>query len=124
MLQITPQMTLFLSINHADFRKGIDGLIALCGQKLHQDPFSGALFVFANKDRTGIKLLAYDGNGFWLCQKRFSSGKLRWWPTAKNGESTYHIDATKLAILISQGNPDNFLVGSAWKRLPSQPSQA
>lgn len=121
MLQITPQMTLFLSINHADFRRGIDGLISLCRQQLHQDPFSGALFIFTNKERTGIKLLVYDGNGFWLCQKRFSSGKLKWWPTAKNGESTYHIDATKLAILISQGNPENVLVGSNWKRLPSQP---
>ena len=123
MLQITPQMTLFLSINHADFRKGIDGLIALCRQQLHQDPFSGALFIFANRDRTGIKLLAYDGNGFWLCQKRFSSGKLKWWPSASVGQSVYHIDATKLAILISQGNPENVLVGSAWKRLPSQPAQ-
>lgn len=121
MLQITPQMTLYLSVNFADFRKGIDGLISLCRQQLHLDPFSGALFVFANRERTGIKLLAYDGNGFWLCQKRFSSGKLKWWPTAKNGESTYHIDATKLSILISQGNPENVLVGSNWKRLSSQP---
>jgi transposase len=121
MLQITAQMTLYLSINFADFRKGIDGLIALCRQQLHQDPFSGALFVFANRDRTGIKLLAYDGNGFWLCQKRFSKGKLKWWPTSKQGESTYHIDATKLAILISQGNPENVFVGPAWKRLTSQP---
>lgn len=124
MLQITPHMTLFLSINYADFRKGIDGLVALCRQQLNQDPFSGALFLFANKNRTGIKVLAYDGNGFWLCQKRFSSGKLKWWPTSTQGESTYHIDATKLAILISQGNPDNVLVGTPWKRLSSQPIQS
>ena len=112
MLQITPQMTLYLSINFADFRKGIDGLIALCTQQLHQDPFSGALFVFANRNRTGIKLLVYDGNGFWLCQKRFSSGKLKWWPRDATGQSVYHIDATKLAILISQGNPENIALGT------------
>lgn len=121
MLQITPQMTLFLSINHADFRKGIDALISLCQQQLNQDPFSGTLFVFTNRDRTAIKLLAYDGNGFWLCQKRFSSGKLKWWPSAVTGQSIYHIDATKLAILISQGNPESIALGSSWKRLKSQP---
>lgn len=121
MLQITPQMTLFLSINHADFRKGIDALVSLCQKQLNQDPFSGALFMFTNRDRTSIKLLAYDGNGFWLCQKRFSSGKLKWWPNASMGQSIYHIDAIKLAILISQGNPDPVLLGAPWKRLPSQP---
>lgn len=121
MLQITPQMTLYLSIHFADFRKGMDGLIALCRQQLHLDPFSGALFIFSNRDRTSIKLLVYDGNGFWLCQKRFSKGKLKWWPCSKSGKLTYHIDATKLAILISQGNPEDILVGSNWKRLPSQP---
>lgn len=121
MLQITPQMKLFLSINPADFRKGIDALVATCQQQLNQDPFSGALFIFRNRNLTSVKILAYDGNGFWLCQKRFSNGKLKWWPSAPTGQSIYHIDATKLAILISQGNPEGVALGAAWKRLPSQP---
>lgn len=122
MLQITPQMTLFLSINHADFRRGIDGLISLCQLQLHQDPYSGALFAFTNRNRTAIKLLIYDGNGFWLCLKRFSKGKLKWWPSGHNNASPiYHIDATQLSILISQGNPMASVLGSNWKRLSSQP---
>jgi transposase len=120
MLQITPQMTLFLSINHTDFRKGVDSLVALCQQQLDRDPFSGALFVFTNRNRNALKFLAYDGNGFWLALKRFSKGKLPWWPTG-DLPPIYHIDATQLSILISQGNPQNSSLGSPWKRLPSQP---
>lgn len=120
MLQITPQMTLFLSVNHTDFRKGIDALVCLCRQQLHQDPFSGALFAFTNRDRTAIKLLIYDGNGFWLCLKRFSKGKLKWWPS-HHALTVYHIDAMQLSVLMSQGNPEHCLLGSPWKRLASQP---
>lgn len=123
MLQINPQMSLFLSIKPADFRRGIDGLIGLCRQQLNQDPFSGAVFVFTNSNQTSVKLLVYDGNGFWLCQKRFSKGKLKWWPSTAH-ESIYHIDATKLAILISQGNPEHVVMGQSWRRLSSQPQEA
>lgn len=124
MMQFTPQMTLFLSINPADFRKGIDALVALCQQQLNSDPFSGAVFAFTNRRRTAVKLLAYDGNGFWLCLKRFSQGKLKWWPDPSVSKKIYHIDATALTILVNQGNPFGLPLGEPWKRLPSQPSQA
>ncbi len=67
MLQFTPQMRLLLSVRPADFRKGIDALVALCQQRLGEDPFSGTVFAFTNSRRTSVKLLVYDGNGFWLC---------------------------------------------------------
>jgi len=46
-----------------DFRKGIDGLAAICRQVLRADPFSGTCFVFGNRTRTAIKVLIYDGQG-------------------------------------------------------------
>jgi transposase len=49
MIQITPHMRILAAVEPVDFRKGIDGLAALCRQQLHADPFSGALFVFLNK---------------------------------------------------------------------------
>ncbi|MCX7338050.1 MAG: IS66 family insertion sequence element accessory protein TnpB [Alphaproteobacteria bacterium] len=82
MLQITPQHRLKLAIVPVDFRKGIDGLVALCKRALEDDPFSGTIFAFRNRSGTSIKLLVYDGSGFWLCQKRFSKGKLAWWPAS------------------------------------------
>jgi transposase len=72
MLQITPHHRLRLAVKPADFRRGIDGLAALCRQSLGEDPFSGIIFIFTNRLRNAVKILVFDGNGFWLCAKRFS----------------------------------------------------
>jgi transposase len=68
MIQIAPQMRLLVAVEPADFRRGIDGLVRVCREALGADPFSGAVFVFRNRRATAIKLLTYDGQGFWLCQ--------------------------------------------------------
>ena len=78
MIQLTPQMRLLVALEPVDFRKGIDGLCAVCRQQLEQDPFSGTLFVFVNRSRQAIRLLAYDGQGYWLCHKRLSRGRFVW----------------------------------------------
>jgi hypothetical protein len=70
MLQLTPQSRIFLATEPVDFRKGIDGLSAVCRQVLHEQPLSGAVFVFRNRSATALKLLFYDGQGYWLSSKR------------------------------------------------------
>ena len=70
MLQITPQMKIRVAVEPADFRRGIDGLARLCQQALHEDPFAGTVFVFRNRRGTALKVLMYDGQGFWLCHKK------------------------------------------------------
>ena len=80
MIQITPHMRILVAVEPIDFRAGIDGLVSACRQRLEADPFSGALFVFGNRARTAIKILVYDGQGFWMCHKRLSSGQFAWWP--------------------------------------------
>ena len=87
MLQITPQMKILVAVEPADFRKGIDGLVWLCKDTLGQDPFAGTVFVFRNRRGTAIKVLVYDGQGFWLCHKRLSEGRFRWWPSAPDPDS-------------------------------------
>jgi transposase len=57
MIQITPNMLIYVAIETIDFRKGIDGLAAACRQKLQKDPFSGALFLFRNQQLLVIILL-------------------------------------------------------------------
>jgi transposase len=47
MIQITPHMKILVAVQSVDFRKGIDGLAAVCRQALGTDPLGGALFVFA-----------------------------------------------------------------------------
>src|ERR1700691_242899 len=79
MLAITPQMRILVAVEAVDFRKGIDSLAELCRAKLNADPFSGCLFVFRSRRATSIKVLVYDGQGFWLATKRLSKGRFRWW---------------------------------------------
>ena len=90
MLQITPQMKILVAVEPADFRKGIDGLVRFCRDSLGLDPFAGSVFVFRNRRGTAIKVLVYDGQGFWLCHKRLSEGRFRWWPTPIGGRRCSH----------------------------------
>ena len=66
MLQLTPQSRIFLATEPVDFRKGIDGLTAVCRQVLGDNPLEGAVYVFRNRSGTALKLLLYDGQGYWL----------------------------------------------------------
>lgn len=113
MLQITAQHRLYIAVKPVDFRKGIDGLGAVCRKQLQRDPFTGAFFIFRNRRGTAIKLLIYDGNGFWLCQKRFSSGKVKWWPI--NQEEAITVRAVELLVMLSQGKPQAANVPEHWR---------
>ena len=115
MIQLTPQMRIFLAVEPVDFRKGIDGMSAVCRQKLDRDPFSGALFLFRNKKATAVKILIYDGQGFWLCQKRLSKGKFSWWP-AQEGPAVA-LSSAKLQILLWNGNPLKARIPADWRKV-------
>lgn len=103
MLQITPQMRILVAVEPVDGRKGIDSLVRLCQQKLGDDPFSGCLFIFWTRGGTVIKLLIYDGQGFWLAQKRLSQGRFRWWPDADG--PVHLLEAYQSQVLCAAGNP-------------------
>ena len=116
MIQITPQMKIFVAIDPADFRCGIDGLARICKERLKQDPFGGGVFVFRNRRGTAVKALVYDGQGFWLCHKRLSSGRFRWWPTgAGAAEAAKMLAAHQLQVLLSAGNPEGTQAPPAWR---------
>lgn len=105
MLQITPHMKILVAVEPADFRRGIDGLVRLCRESLQHDPFSGAVFVFRNRRGTALKVLVYDGQGFWLCHKRLSQGRFPWWPVSSAGELR-RLATHQLSVLFSAGNPE------------------
>jgi transposase len=116
MIQLAPQLKILLAYEPVDFRKGIDALVAVCRERLQEDPFSGRVFVFRNRAGTAVKLLAYDGGGYWLCLKRFSQGRLRWWP-ALTGEPLTLLAAQRLHVLLYQGNPESAQLAEPWRRL-------
>ncbi len=115
MIQITPQMSIFVALDGVDFRKGIDGLAGVCRHQLAQNPFSGALFLFRNHQRSAVKILVYDGQGFWLCTKRLSKGVFPWWP--KGNTASVTVEAHELQTLLWGGNPDSAEFSTAWRKI-------
>jgi len=120
MIQVTPQMRIRVAVEPADFRKGIDGLARVCREALHGDPFSGCVFVFCNKSHKAIKILVYDGQGFWLCQKRLSKDRFPWWPQSVSA-ATRALQSHQLAVLLSGGNPAAARGVPSWRRVDGSP---
>ena len=85
MIQITAQMRVLVGIEPVDGRKGIDGLVRLCQDELAEDPFSN-----------------YDGQGYWLAQKRLSKGRFIWWP--ESGNAAKQLEAYEALLLFAAGD--------------------
>jgi transposase len=68
----------YLACGATDMRKSIDGLAVLVKEVFNLDPFWPALFVFCNRDRTKLKILTWEHNGFWLYYRRLERGRFRW----------------------------------------------
>jgi len=113
MIQITPQMRVLVATDPVDGRKGIDSLAALCRERLQADPFSGCLFMFRSRSGTALRILVYDGQGFWLATKRLSKGRFRWWP---EGGVTRTLEAHQAQLLLAAGNPDT-RAAPPWRRV-------
>lgn len=72
---------IYIACGTTDFRKQIDGLVALVNLQFKLDPFSGrCAFIFCNKRKNGIKVLRYDKNGFILASKKLLEGMKFKWP--------------------------------------------
>ena len=90
--------TVYLACGHTDMRKQINGLAALVESNFKLDPFDASLFVFCNRKRDRIKILEWDGDGFWLYFKRLEKGRFRW--TDNTGGTTMTLTAEELAIML------------------------
>lgn len=114
MIALAPQMRILVAVEPVDFRSGIDGLGGICRQKLQEDPLSGCVFVFRNRRGTAIKLLVYDGQGFWLCQKRLSKGRFLWWPKSA-AEAVREMQARELQLVLWNGDPSRAEMAPLWR---------
>jgi transposase len=118
MIQLTPQMRILVAVESVDFRRGIDGLAAVCRAVLSADPFSGTAFVFRSRSGKSVRVLVYDGQGFWLCQKRMSAGRFRFWPgPSKAGDPTSTLAPHQLQVLLCGGDPMAVRGAPEWRRV-------
>jgi transposase len=118
MIQLVPQLRILLACKPVDFRCGIDALSALCKREMEEDCFSGALYVFRNRRGTALRILCYDGFGFWLVIRRFSRGSLRWWPQDQSAP-LQPIQAHQLSVLLYNGSPEQAKFALPWRNLPN-----
>ena len=108
-------MRVLVAIEPVDGRKGIDSLARLCQDKLAEDPFSGCVFVFRSRSGMAIRLLTYDGQGFWLLQKRLSQGRFPWWPQASGASKP--LEAYEAQLLLADEHVSRVRAAPMWRRV-------
>jgi transposase len=117
MIQLPPHSRIFVATEPVDFRKGIDGLAAVCRQRLGDTPLEGAVSVFRNRSGTSLNLLLADGQGYWMMLKRLSQGRFSWWPAG--ADARVPLSARELIILMWNGHPDRAPMAQDWRRVAS-----
>jgi hypothetical protein len=78
---------IYLACGHTDMRKSINGLSMIVESSFKLSLYSSALYVFCNRSRDRIKILEWDGDGFWLYFKRLEQGRFKWPAKDTEGES-------------------------------------
>src|SRR5258706_10468420 len=100
MFGLWPATRVYVATGATDMRKGFEGLYGMVRDQLGGDPLSGHLFLFANKQRTRLKILFWDGSGLWVCAKRLEKGRFRW-PEAEPGLASVAMRQEELTLLVS-----------------------
>jgi transposase len=121
MLQLVPHMRILVAREALDLRCGIDGTAAVCRQALLEDPMSGAVFVFRNRAATMIRILVYDGQGYWLMTKRLSQGRFRFWCAPDSPDSVV-LQSHELVTLLANGDWTRVSAAEAWRPLSPSPA--
>lgn len=115
MIQIPANANVLVMHEPVSFRNGIDGTAAIARLVLKSEPMDGAFFVFRNKGRHMLRLLFYDGSGFWLCTKRLSKGRFSAWP--KGDSPCSPLLARELQVLIWGGDPASCAFPELWRKV-------
>lgn len=116
MMPVGPATRIYLASGATDLRKGFEGLSDQVRHRFKEDPLSGHLFVFANRGRTRIKLLYWDGSGLWVCAKRLARGCFSWPATAENETGALRIMAEELSMLLGGIDLDKTRTRTWWRR--------
>ena len=92
------KVRIFIRPGHTDLRKASNGLTVIVQEEMKQDPFSGSVYIFCNRERKLLKAVYWDRTGFWLCQKRLEKEKYPW-PQDEN--EVRELTAEQLQMLLS-----------------------
>jgi len=97
MIALHGDLKILVATKPIDFRKGVNGLVALVADALESDPYSGTIFVFRSKRNDRLKMLTYDGSGIILVTKWLEAGRFSW-PPIRDG--AMRLPPSKMAMLL------------------------
>ena len=92
------RVRIFIRPGITDLRKASNGLTAMVGEEMKEDPFNGNVYLFCNRGRKLLKAVYWDKTGFWLCQKRLEKDKYPWPCTS---EEAMELSAEELKMLLA-----------------------
>jgi transposase len=91
---------IFLCMTPTNMNYSFDGLMGQAQQIFDQDPCSGHLFLFLNRNRDRIKILFWDQDGFCIFYKRLEAGSFQL-PRTADGQQGVELDYTQLTRLLN-----------------------
>lgn len=109
MFNLSPSVRIFVCTKPVDMRRSFDGLFGLVQSLVHQDPFSGSLFLFRSRRGDFIKILWWDLDGFAIFAKRLEVGTFRF-PEVRfvNGEyAALEMERSDLLLLLEGIDTDS-----------------
>ena len=89
---------IYIRPGHTDLRKASNGLTVIVQEEMKEDPFSGSVYLFCNRERKLLKAVYWDNSGFWLCQKRLEKEKYPWPQTA---DAVRELNSEELKMLLA-----------------------
>jgi len=117
MIQVPANATVVVMHEPISFRNGIEGTAAAARTVLQREPMDGALFLFRNRRRHMLRILYYDGSGFWLCTKRLSKGCFSAWPNGDGTSPSSELLVRELQILLWGGDPASCDFPELWRKV-------
>lgn len=101
---------IWIAVTPVDMRRGLDGLSSIVQQSLGRAPCAGSAFIFRNRAGNRLRLLLWDGNGVWCCQRRLHQGRFVW-PKVNDA-----------VFALSQAQWQGLVAGVDWQRLSATPN--
>jgi transposase len=118
MFALPSSVRIYVASEATDLRRGFDGLSALTRSVIGADPMSGHLFVFINRRKNRIKVLAWDRTGYLLLYKRLEKGTFRLPVAPKSGERHVEVDSGELTLMLEGFDLRNARRQKRWYRRP------
>ena len=123
MFTLPSSVRIYVASAPTDLRRGFDGLSALTRSVIGADPMSGHLFVFLNRRRDRIKILAWDRTGYFVLYKRLEHGTFSIPVSPRAGQQHVEVDSGELTLMLEGLELRNARRQPRWYRSPHEPQR-